>query len=489
MAYRLKNTNSYTTIDEQLIQGTSATIVGLSAGEYDVQLLPVIGDVAKKEFAATGTASVTAYDRSGYAHFGASEGVGAYTSEGLLKSNAVVLYVDDATKNTVSALLAGKTYTGLVAILQAAAKSTSPLVVRIKGALTTNQFAAKSPNGSPYNDPSYYENSLETLYSENLKGLSCSAIGPAAGEAYWAKTVSHCASSGYVFNYSSTTSSSATDNCFNNCSVSLAKNVTIEGVTPDASIEQWGLTWSKCNSIEVRNLLFENYVEDACSFQGGKNSDMDYARFWLHHCRFNRGLNHWDLTSEQDKSDGDGAVDIKYLKNITLANNVFSNTHKTGLIGGSDSAYTMNVTFHHNYYEKCSARLPIGRRANIHLYNNYYWNCTTCQDIRAYAYCFSEANAFQSCKNPQLISSNAAIKSFGDLLTSCGTSGATVVSDRTKEVSNSCKPDGSSDYSAFTTSSTLFYYDAANKRSDVTLLLKAADVATYVVANAGPSLR
>jgi pectate lyase len=271
------------------------------------------------------------------------------------------------------------------------------------------------------------------------------------------------------------------------CDVTSAKNVTVEGVSSEATIEQWGFTWKQCQSIEVRNLLFENYVEDACSFQGGGNSDMDYHNYWLHHCHFYRGLNHWDITWERDKGDGDGGFDIKYLHNITSSYNIFSNCHKTGLIGGSDSAYTMNVTFHHNHYQKCSARLPLGRQANMHFYNNYYDQCTTCQDIRANAYCFSEANYFSSCSYPQKTDSTAVIKSYGDVLSNCGSSAATVVNSRSQELTNTCKPDGKSDYSSFTTSSSLFYYDSVNQVSSVSLLQSASEVPTYVVAHAGPS--
>ena len=183
--------------------------------------------------------------------------------------------VDDTTKNTVTATLGGKTYTGLVAILQAQSKSSYPLDVRIKGTITTNQFQSKSiASGYPYDDPTYYENTLETKYSENLKGLTVKALGSSSAETYWNKTVSASASSGYAFSYSKVTSTKSTDSYFNMCDVSGANNVTVEGITPDATIEQWGFTWSKGNSIEVRNLLFQNNVEDACSFQGGSNSNM-----------------------------------------------------------------------------------------------------------------------------------------------------------------------------------------------------------------------
>jgi pectate lyase len=285
--------------------------------------------------------------------------------------------------------------------------------------------------------------------------------------------------------FSSVTKAADTDSYFNMLDVTNAKNVTVEGVGEDVKLEQWGFTFSKCNSIEVKNLTFSNYPEDACSFQGGSNSDMDYSHFWLHHCTFNRGLNNWDLTYEQDKGDGDGGFDIKYLSGITSSYNKFANCHKTGLIGGSDSAYTKNVTYHHNHYYKCSARLPLGRQANMHFYNNFYDNCTTCQDVRANAYVLSEYNYFLKCAYPQKATSGAVIKSFKDLLSGCGSSQATVVTDRTKELKNTCKPDGSTDYSSFTTSPSLFYYDAATKVTKVACIDSVESLASLIPAESG----
>ena len=87
------------------------------------------------------------------------------------------------------------------------------------------------------------------------------------------------------------------DSYFNMLDVSSANNVTIEGVGVDAEIFQWGFTWKKCNSIEVRNLTFTDYPEDACSFQGGSNSDVNtYGNYWIHNNVFNRGKNYWDVT-------------------------------------------------------------------------------------------------------------------------------------------------------------------------------------------------
>ncbi|MDE6373448.1 MAG: hypothetical protein K2L72_03020, partial [Clostridia bacterium] len=195
------------------------------------------------------------------------------------------------------------------------------------------------------------------------------------------------------------------DSAWNDCQVSGVKNVTVEGVGEDARIFQWGMTFKSCDSIEVRNLTFEDYTEDACSFEASETSASTLSAFkhgniWLHHNTFEEGVNYWDVCNEQDKHDGDGSTDFKGVKNITLSYNVYNSTHKTGLIGGSNTQTTANVTFHHNVYNNCKARLPLARQANMHMYNNYY-NGTTSTDLslRANAYAFVENCYFESGNN------------------------------------------------------------------------------------------
>ena len=66
------------------------------------------------------------------------------------------------------------------------------------------------------------------------------------------------------------------DSYYNMLDVAGAKNVTVEGIGVDAKIFQWGFTFkSDCKSIEVKNLTFDDYTEDACSFEGaGSDSDL-----------------------------------------------------------------------------------------------------------------------------------------------------------------------------------------------------------------------
>jgi pectate lyase len=353
--YQLSGNSTWNEIPAKLIRSTASgyrmDIPGLSAGSYLLKVVPVVnGSALENEAALSFALTVSAYDRSGYAHFAYSSGVGAYQDNGTLKTGAIVVYVDNDTKNSVTTTLSGTTYTGLIAILQGQKNSSLPLDIRVLGTLSTNQFAAKSlSSGNAYDDAnaSYFESTLETPYATNLTGLRCKAWAHSAAQTYWNLTASHCASSGYTFDFATTTSSSS-DSYFNMADITGVSNVTVEGIGDDATIEQWGFTWSKSNLIEVRNLTFENAPEDSCSFQGGGNSDMDYHHFWLHHCLLNKGLNNWDISDDQDKKEGDGNFDLKYLGGVTSSYNHFHNDHKTGLVGWSDSVLTKDVSFHHN---------------------------------------------------------------------------------------------------------------------------------------------
>lgn len=131
------------------------------------------------------------------------------------------------------------------------------------------------------------------------------------------------------------------DSYFNMLDIEASSNITLEGIGTSAEFFQWGLTWKKCNSIEVRNISFTDYPEDACSFEAGGNSDVNtYGNYWIHHNTFNRGKNNWDISGERDKYAGDGGIDVKYIHSVTLSYNKFNNCKKTGLVGGDNKNYT-----------------------------------------------------------------------------------------------------------------------------------------------------
>ena len=472
--FNILNNGNITPVDDNLIFDDYIYVVGIKSGVYALQMVSKTDETKSLTFS---NINVTKIDRSGYAHFNNESGVGAYDNNGVLKNNANVIYVNDDNKNTVELKDGSKTYTGLGNILKNASNLSRPLDIRILGSIKTNQFKPKElpSKQKPFDNPDFCVNELETTYT-NLDGLNS-----------WANVPSS-ASEGSGYTKRIVGDSGSTDSYFNMMDIKNASNLTIEGIGDDAEFFQWGMNFKTCNSIEVRNITFTDYPEDACSLEGSSNDKLDdYSGFFFHHNTFNQGKNNWDLSEEQDKHEGDGSTDFKYASKITVAYSRYNNTHKSNLIGGGDTQRDKDITLHHNFYNSCESRLPLARQANIHAYNNYYYKSSnTCQDVRANCLLFSEYNYFESCKTAQTYKDNSTnIKSFNDVLISCKSVKSTKVTSRTATVTNKCSPDGKTDYSSFDTDVNLFYYDSSNNRSDVELLESAENAKKTASSQAG----
>ncbi len=509
--YKKTSDDDYSKLDNQLIieanGETKCYILGISAGKYEVKI-DFMGKATEDmgHFVAHNI-SVSAQDRSGYAHFNANEGVGAYNSDGTVKEGAKIIYVTNETKNTVTCEINGETYTGLVNILQAQYKSSTPMLVRIIGKITTNQWNYKNveprlaDNSNATSD--FFENTFSNEYGENLANLivkvNCKGGDP---KTYNYKTTPTGLTDARITGTSSSTTTYKgsdfsslkgktvydDDSYYNMLEVKGSSNITIEGVGTDAEIFQFGISFEECNNIEIKNLTFTDYPEDALNFLGGDRSDLgSFNRYWVHSCTFNRGYNAWDISGERDKYAGDGTIDFNNVSYVTVAYNKFDNPKKTMLFGSSDSQACMNMTVHHNYFYKVESRLPLGRHTNVHAYNNYYEECGNCADLRAGSYIFSENNYFDSTSKPFILSSSYA-KSFGDIFVDGGNPNANIVSSRAETVTSTCKPDGSTDMSNFDTKASVFYYDSTNKKSDVSLMLDAEDVPAFVKDHAGAGM-
>lgn len=410
--------------------GLRVDIPGLPAGTYDLTLSTAKGTVVQSGI------PVSAQDRSGYAHFQYTEGVGAYQDSGLLKPDAVILYVTDENKDSVSVTSKDcTTVTGIGNILNSAgqdagggktsggstvtntnsgiirklAEDGTPLVIRIIGDVT-----------APY----------------GLTAYNTTDFGGAKGD--------------------------------NGCMARMksGKDITIEGIGTDACIDGWGFHFicedaapELGKSFEVRNLAFRNVPEDAVGMEGAQAGDTVTAsveRCWIHHNAFY--VPNIANPAESDKKQGDGACDFKRGQYFTNSYNLYDGYHKTNLVGANDSNLQYNISFHHNYWKDCAARGPMARNANIHIYNNIYEHQTDVgQDSRAKSYFFSEYNLFENCDDCTVIKSGGAIKSFQDAFVNCEheTTG-TVVSAKTDAVSNSNK------YPDFDTNPALSYIPAGD---------------------------
>nr|WP_315148573.1 T9SS type A sorting domain-containing protein [uncultured Flavobacterium sp.] len=130
-------------IDTQLIRsyGTyfRADVLGIAPGDYTISIKPVTASI---EGTGTTTASLTvlAQDRTGFA-FDGGRVPGGYQANGIPKTGAVIFYITQNTKNTISATITGASTNpcvGFQNILYAIkkGKDTRPFIFRLIGNIT-----------------------------------------------------------------------------------------------------------------------------------------------------------------------------------------------------------------------------------------------------------------------------------------------------------------------------------------------------------------
>lgn len=418
--------------------GVRIDIPGLKPGTYTLTVTAGGRSYTKENL------QVMAYDRSGYAHWNYTEGVGAYNDDGTLKGNALVLYVTDENKEDVSLTSGGGklTVTGIGNILNNSSDNAKkyllgnlttidkqPLVVRFVGTVT-------APSG--LTEPSYYTDSSGELDGDN----GSMAV------------------------------------------LKNASNITLEGIGADAVIDGWGFSFGLNSgeaakglgkNFEVRNLSFQNVPEDCVGIEG--QSDTDRTRHtWVHNCAFYVPSIDSPVS---DKKQGDGACDFKRSEYFTMSYNYFEGYHKTNLVGSSDTVKQYHITWHHNWWKNCQSRGPLGRQANMHIYNNLYeGNTSYCMSLRANCYIFSEFNTFKSCANPVIDEGSGGVcKSWSDTFSKCtGTNDAVVVSSKSQEVTNE------NPYTSFELDSALSYIPDGDYALDESVEAAQENIGAY----AGP---
>jgi pectate lyase len=159
-------------IDNQLIRsyGTyyRADVLGLAAGTYTIKVTPVVSGV-EGTATSTGALTVLAHDRTGFA-FDGGRVPGAYKADGTPKDGAVILYITENTKNTISMTVTGANANpcvGLETIMEAfgKGKDTRPLIVRLIGNITDYAVMADGD-----------------ILIENNQNASCSVTAEGVGD-------------------------------------------------------------------------------------------------------------------------------------------------------------------------------------------------------------------------------------------------------------------------------------------------------------------
>lgn len=485
--YRESSSNgSWVAIESELIRATDesgvarADIVGLSAGSYDIK----IKSGANEELTLPSPITVEAYDRSGYAHFRYTDGVGAYKDDGTVKNSGkgtLVIYVTEENKNTVD----------------------YGYVNGVKVDLTQYLWNGKTGIGWILNNRAYGSDAERANYGIQklcftYDAVAVRIIGKVNAEDASDATISLIDG---LTAYNSTGNGGSTNDNGRMARITNAKNLTIEGIGDDAMIYGWGIHFISSDaygnysgsgkSFEVRNITFKNYPEDAIGMEGqqgtgpsatdGANATTNYLvspveRCWIHNNVFYPG--YCASPAESDKGEGDGSCDFKRGQYYTLSYNYFEYCHKTNLIGSSDASLTYNITMHHNWWNNCGSRMPLARRANIHFYNNYISGDSTDSQaalsyvtaLRANCLVFSEANYFDGSKNVTQLKDGVGV-AWNNMYYACTGENAYIeLTSRTQTVANSCAYiKAGIDYSQFYIDSSLFYYDSTNGASDCLL--------------------
>jgi len=459
---------------------TRIDLFGLAKGDYDVKLIPVVDSTEMEGWKAICEINVVEYDRSGYAHFKYSDGVGAYNDDGTLKDDAIVIYVTEENKNTVMTDVCAEYDLDMFNIPNYFSNSWyNKEASGIGWWLNNSQYTmcVKNENGT------LNAESSSNTYSPTGKDLGFRSISrPVVVRFIGTVTTPEGATS-----YNSSHEGGTVEENGHMVKMKNLKNVTLEGVGFDAIIEGWGFhficddtTGVYGKSFEVRNLTFKNYPEDAIGMEGQQNDNILVApveRCWIHHCTFFAG--YCENPVENDKLYGDGACDFKRGQYYTMSYCYYEYCRKSNLIGSSDTSLQYNISFHHNIWYNCEGRIPLLRKANFHFYNNYIYGDLSngitqlgyVHSLRADSYMFSEGNYYEGCKQISDGKSNSG-KMFNNIYLACLKSNTSkmIYINRETAVENSCAYNDI-DYSNFDTNPEVFYFDTINKVSDCYLTI------------------
>ena len=507
VSYRAMDKARFVELDKELYldEGNyiGCYILGLPEGNYCVKIEQGEGE----NYARTTLLDIDVerQDRSGYAFFNREEGIGGYNKDGSVKEDAVILYLNNANKNTLTLEIDGTTYTGLVEILQAKQYMEEPLIIRVTDKITTNQwtpreFVPRYTDNSNFDEEEFWSNPFSTEAGENLAGLPVNLYDAKEGKSYKYTTtpegLSECVEGRYAKetkvigdnNRLGTDAHNgkevyADDDGLNYLNATKVSNLTIEGVGTQAEFYQFGIMFSYPNSIEVRNMTFSQYPSDALGFYAvDDNRDTTlYGNCWIHNNTFNAGYTAWHLKTSQSQQHGDGSVDMSFVHNMTVSYNQFIQCDKTMLIGSEDWAACQDITLHHNYFDACSYRLPRVRNSNVHSYNNFYMGCYEHVATGGTTNYFSEHNWYMGGSGQWYLDlEGITVKAYKDtyewIMDDVTPWGVMIADDREQVLENNqCSPDGVTDYSKFDTDPELFYYDVENKCSDVENLLDTSN--------------
>lgn len=491
--YAQKDGGEYTLLneDDYYIQSNSSTtrldVFGLAKGNYNIKITSGSVDTICN-------VDVSSYDRSGYAHYKNTDGVGAYNDDGTLKDNAVVIYVTDDTKNSVTLTYGTKSVSGIGNILNSVGQETTE-------AGHAGQ-CKKVSGGKTYYGIANDNDGIINYLAQNNVPLVVRFVGCVSESGLYESGTYSAADKGLIdglTDYDCVDYGGSEGDNGHMARIRGGANITLEGVGDDAIIDGWGFHFiaetgtNYGKNFEVRNLAFINTPEDAIGMEGQQAGGLitgSVERCWVHHNSFFKPT--ISNPAESDKGEGDGSCDFKRGQYFTMSYNYFEYCHKTNLIGSADDSLQYNLSYHHNLWYNCGSRIPLLRQSNIHFYNNYILvsagaSVSYVTSLRANGYMYSEFNYYEGCKQVYEKKTGTA-KGFGNTYVGIyNTDDVYEVDDRETKVSSSCAYNGTS-YQNFDTNASLFYYNSANKKSDC-YLTSSVDARSECIKYSGSRYR
>ena len=313
-------------------------VVGLKAGSYTLKIASVKGG---KEIASTNSKSLTvkAHDRAGFA-FSNGRVPGAYKADGTLKDGAVVLYITESTKNSV----------------------TMDVTTSAKGAKTT----CKSFQGIL----NCYKKGYETV------PLDLRFIGNVTDS-----------------------DSLVQGDMMIDLNGSEKSYVTVEGIGNDATVNGWGIRIKNAQNVEIRNLGVMN-VDSKEGDNIGLQQDNQYV--WVHNNDFFYG--HAGSDKDQVKGDGaldcKLSTYITFSYNHFWDN---GKSNLLGLKEGTSEGYYITY-HHNWYDHSDSRHPRVRYYSAHVYNNYYDGNAKYGAGSTLGSSVFMEANYFRNCKYPMMTS-------------------------------------------------------------------------------------
>lgn len=170
--------------------------------------------------------------------------------------------------------------------------------------------------------------------------------------------------------------------------IKIKSNKTFIGTNDTAHLEGIKIALEGARNVIIRNITFSKVLSnDLIELNAGSKN------IWIDHCEF-----YTDRDHDDNEDYYDGMLDIKNESSFISVSWCYFHDHNKGiLVSSGDGSYQDSIqrmTFHHNYFYNCNARLPSIRFGKAHIYNNYYEKCNTAINTRMNACVKVEYNYF-----------------------------------------------------------------------------------------------